>query len=144
MNTIHSTSHRIGLGVAAALIAATSAAVAAPAAYASASRVPQCNSATTYDGRTMPGVGGKRTPCFIPYGAHGKTVAVLQRYLNLSRNPHVAVDGSFGPATKKAVSQFQHDFNTYPGCGQFTPKLAVDGSWGPITSKAAQNYLSCG
>lgn len=51
-------------------------------------------------------------------------VRILQSNLNHADNAELAVDGSFGPLTEKAVKQFQRNYS-----------LADDGSYGPITYK---------
>lgn len=55
-------------------------------------------------------------------GATGSQVKKLQKCLNKLIKAGLAVDGSFGPATLKAVKKFQKKY-----------KLAVDGSVGPKT-----------
>lgn len=55
-------------------------------------------------------------------GATGEQVKRLQRCLNKILGAGLAVDGSFGPATFKAVKAFQRKYG-----------LAVDGSCGPKT-----------
>lgn len=139
-------------------IAATGGVVAASATPASAAAVstrasastPACTGATTYAGKAMPGYRGTRTPCFITYGSSGNQVKALQRFLNTSAmaGASVAVDGSYGPATKRKVQAYQRAWNVYP-CGNSrairNTQLAVDGAWGPRTSKVSQNQLEyCG
>lgn len=59
-------------------------------------------------------------------GVRNNYVKNLQRALNLRiNNPNLKVDGSFGPATDKAVRNFQR-----------ARKLTVDGRVGPATKKA--------
>lgn len=57
----------------------------------------------------------------LSYGAKGKSVKALQTLLNL-RGAALEVDGSFGPATRKAVYVYQRSEN-----------IEVDGSVGPVT-----------
>lgn len=58
----------------------------------------------------------------LHYGSTGEQVKKLQKCLNKIMNAGLKVDGSFGPATLKAVKAFQKKY-----------KLEVDGSVGPIT-----------
>ena len=143
------TSRRAAAAVASFAVLAGGALAAAPTSQAAS--IPRCNSATSYQGFTMPGVNGQRVPCFLSYGTYNSsTVKVLQRFLNEGRVPSswIAVDGSYGPKTRAAVMRFQREWNGYP-CAA-TPalrsiRLAVDGSFGPMTSKVAQNRLEwCG
>lgn len=55
-------------------------------------------------------------------GATGTKVKNLQKCLNYHMNAGLDVDGSFGPATEKALKAFQKKY-----------KLTVDGSYGPKT-----------
>lgn len=57
----------------------------------------------------------------LSVGSHGSAVAILQSALN-SNGAHLAVDGSFGPATLSAVKQFQA-----------SQDLVTDGIVGPLT-----------
>lgn len=61
-------------------------------------------------------------------GAHGDVVKVLQARLNYKLGAHLAVDGSFGPATDAAVRQYQHNIGAY-----LHIPFAVDGIVGPAT-----------
>ncbi|MFE9724101.1 peptidoglycan-binding protein [Streptomyces sp. NPDC005794] len=63
-------------------------------------------------------------------GASGDVVKRLQRALTAALGRTVAVDGSFGTTTDKAVRDYQS-----------TRKLSVDGSVGPGTWKALQSGL---
>lgn len=119
------------------------------AAPASAAAVPKCNSATSYAGAQMPGVNGKRVSCYISKGSRGATVKVLQRFLSSAPGGStLAVDGSYGPATQRAVAAYQRAWNGYP-CADSAAirkiRLSVDGSWGPQTSRISQNQKEwCG
>ncbi|MFD1851241.1 N-acetylmuramoyl-L-alanine amidase [Oceanobacillus bengalensis] len=64
---------------------------------------------------------------YLSRGNTGQDVRELQQKLN-ALGYSLAVDGSFGPATERAVRDFQRDQG-----------LAVDGSYGPATQRALQN-----
>ena len=68
-------------------------------------------------------------------------VSKHQTWLNATYNAGLAVDGSYGPASKKAsVKALQAALNREYGCG-----LAVDGSYGPASRQAAlKHYLKRG
>ena len=55
-------------------------------------------------------------------GATGEAVRAMQTLLNLRFGWQLKVDGSFGPATERALKSFQE-----------TKKIQVDGSCGPVT-----------
>ena len=67
----------------------------------------------------------------LSYGSKGADVAVLQRGLNrhFPAYARLAVDRSFGPATRKAVREFQRRSG-----------LKVDGYVGPATRKELAKY----
>lgn len=69
----------------------------------------------------------------VPAAAPAKTtVADFQKWLNKTYGYSLAVDGKFGPDSKKhAVMALQTEYNR-----QFGEKLAVDGSPGPKTKAA--------
>nr|WP_281271936.1 peptidoglycan-binding protein [Oceanobacillus bengalensis] len=67
------------------------------------------------------------TVWYLSRGDTGQEVRELQQKLN-ALGYSLAVDGSFGPATERAVRAFQRDQG-----------LAVDGSYGPATQRALQN-----
>ena len=58
----------------------------------------------------------------LQYGAVEEAVKSMQTLLNFRTRAKLDVDGSFGPATRKAVKAFQEKV-----------EIAVDGSCGPIT-----------
>ncbi len=61
-------------------------------------------------------------------GAKGEAVRAMQTMLNLRFGWQLSVDGSFGPATERALKSYQAATKEKPG----TP-LVVDGSCGPAT-----------
>ena len=64
-------------------------------------------------------------------GSKGKRVKDLQSKLSKILNKAIAIDGRFGPATKRLVQQFQRNFG-----------LTVDGVVGPITQKKINGMYS--
>lgn len=66
----------------------------------------------------------------LQYGAKGTQVKNLQQCLNKVMKSGLAVDGSFGPATLKAVKEFQRKY-----------KLSVDGSFGPKSRAKMQTLV---
>jgi hypothetical protein len=66
----------------------------------------------------------------LQYGARGEQVKRLQRCLNKADSAGLAVDGSFGPATLRAVKRFQRKRG-----------LTVDGSVGPKTRAALKKAV---
>lgn len=66
----------------------------------------------------------------LKYGAEGSQVKRLQRCLNKIIKAGLAVDGSFGPATLKAVKKFQKKYG-----------LEVDGICGPKTRAKIKGLL---
>ncbi|MCM1295064.1 MAG: peptidoglycan-binding protein [Muribaculaceae bacterium] len=64
-------------------------------------------------------------------------VKQFQTWMNSNFNQKLAVDGSFGPASKKAViSCWQTQMNT-----SFKSGLVVDGSFGPLCQAAAEKHV---
>lgn len=74
---------------------------------------------------TFPALGKKG---YLSKGDKGINVERLQKFLNWCINAKLAVDGSFGPATVKAVKKFQKKYG-----------LTVDGSFGPASLKKAKS-----
>ncbi len=66
-------------------------------------------------------------PPSLKKGSKGLQVDRLQRFLNWYGNYGLAVDGSFGPKTEKAVKAFQKKV-----------KIEVDGHFGPISLEKAK------
>ena len=77
----------------------------------------------TYSG-TLPSLGVKG---YLSKGDKGIQVERLQKFLNWCINAKLTVDGSFGPATVKAVKKFQKTYG-----------LTQDGSFGPASLKKAK------
>lgn len=67
----------------------------------------------------------------LHYGSTGEQVKKLQKCLNKIMKAGLTVDGSFGPATLKAVKAFQKKY-----------KLEVDGSVGPQTRSKIKELVS--
>ena len=67
----------------------------------------------------------------IAKGSTGEQVKKLQRCLNYIMNSGLSVDGSFGPATDKALRAFQKKY-----------KLTVDGSCGPKTRAKLKEVIA--
>jgi len=63
----------------------------------------------------------------LQYGMKGKEVGYLQDFLNWCLGETLNVDKSFGPATRKAVKEYQKKYG-----------LAVDGSFGPASRAKAK------
>lgn len=76
-------------------------------------------------GGNFPSLGEKG---YLSKGDKGGQVKRLQKFLNWCINAKLAVDGSFGPATVKAVKKFQKKYG-----------LTVDGSFGPASFKKAKS-----
>lgn len=74
---------------------------------------------------TFPALGKKG---YLSKGDKGINVERLQKFLNWCINAKLSVDGSFGPATKKAVKKYQKKYG-----------LEVDGSFGPASLKKAKS-----
>ncbi len=66
----------------------------------------------------------------LQYGATGSDVVWLQQSLNIVINANLDLDGSFGPATRNAVLNYQSRFG-----------LSVDGSFGPSSRARMINEL---
>lgn len=113
------TRRRLGLA-AAATFAAAGAATALGAPEASAAEVYNMGSATLY--RSAKWQGRRHT-----------AVVALQKGLNDVHNAGLGVDGSFGPATDRAVRSYQK-----------ARKLAVDGRVGPATKAKINSDASGG
>jgi peptidoglycan hydrolase-like protein with peptidoglycan-binding domain len=73
------------------------------------------------------------TPQTISEGATGPTVRWAQYLLVRRTLSDSQIDGIFGPVTKAAVGQFQHDAH-----------LSVDGIYGPHTSAAVEGTQHLG
>lgn len=65
---------------------------------------------------------------YLSKGDKGINVERLQKFLNWCINAKLAVDGSFGSKTEKAVKKFQKKYG-----------LTVDGSFGPASLKKAKS-----
>lgn len=63
----------------------------------------------------------------LQYGMKGTQVKYLQDFLNWCLGETLAIDGSFGPATRKAVKEYQKKYG-----------LEVDGSFGPKSRAKAK------
>ncbi|MBN0039948.1 peptidoglycan-binding protein [Cellulosimicrobium cellulans] len=100
-------------------------ALAAPASAAT----PFCNDHYLPAGNLgVPGFvsGGTTTyKCTLSQGRTGYPVTLLQRSLKDCYGQNIAVDGSFGPATRSALIAAQR-----------TAGVAADGLYGPVTAKA--------
>ena len=99
-------------------------ALAAPSAQAAT--VPECTTYVTitqgsYTAR-KPAAPGGSTTCWLARGSLGSGVATLQRNLRFCYGQDIAVDGSFGPATERALKNAQASHG-----------LVADGSYGPLT-----------
>lgn len=62
-------------------------------------------------------------------------VKALQRSLRYCHGQNIAIDGSYGSATKEAVKNAQRWYNA-----NFSPDIAVDGYYGPDTLLAMKWY----
>lgn len=63
----------------------------------------------------------------LSYGSKGKDVKYLQDFLNWCMGSYLAVDGSYGPAVRNVVKEYQKKYN-----------LVVDGKFGPACRKKAK------
>lgn len=76
-------------------------------------------------------------------GAYGNQVKWIQHACNLLLSyrlqfpVYIAVDGAYGPDTRRAVMGLQDYLNTREHCS-----LDVDGSYGPKTHKALAKFLN--
>jgi len=74
------------------------------------------------------------------YGGYAQCIGYIQTMLNSWANDYgikpIAVDNSFGAATKARVKDFQYDM--------WNPKLTVDGVVGPMTWKALCGWTTYG
>lgn len=107
---------------------AVATAVAAPASAA----IPFCNNHYLPAGNSgVPGfVSGSTTTynCTLSQGRTGYPVRLLQESLRFCYGQNIAVDGSFGPATRSALIAAQKRVG-----------VAADGVYGPVTAKAIEH-----
>lgn len=69
---------------------------------------------------------------YLNQGGSSSSIENIQRTLNSRYNTGLAVDGIYGPATKKGlIKGLQTELNK-----QYGAKLTVDGVWGPKTKNA--------
>lgn len=87
----------------------------------------ETNIATSKKGYTgkFPSLGIKG---YLKKGDKGKQVKRLQEFLNWCINAKLNIDGSFGPATEKAVKKYQKKYG-----------LVEDGNFGPASLKKAKS-----
>lgn len=92
---------------------------------AQAATVPECNSYVTLTQNAYtaqkPAYRGSTT-CWLARGSQGLGVQALQRNLKFCYSQDIVVDGSFGPATERALKNAQASHGLVP-----------DGSYGPLT-----------
>lgn len=90
--------------------------------------------------------------CYIDYTDQSQKinqVKILQAYMNEQWHTNLAVDGSFGPLTRKACREHQLTYNCKAPIMvrwlqarliDYGYKLAVDGSFGPDTKKKVKEF----
>lgn len=119
------------LAVALTTAAALAAAPLMGASQASAAGLPSC---TMVDPRTgvIPAIGYDNHQCVLGVGNQGSAVRALQRALRSCNGQNIAVDGVYGPNTRRAV------LNVQARAG-----IARDGVYGPNTANAMRWGSHC-
>ncbi|MBD7998770.1 peptidoglycan-binding domain-containing protein [Oerskovia gallyi] len=97
-------------------------------ASAASAAYPTCNTVGIRNGIAIPYSSASGTyTCNLRQGNSGGAVTALQDSLNTCQGASLAVDGSFGPATRAALVAFQQSRG-----------LVADGIYGPATRNALQ------
>lgn len=73
--------------------------------------------------------------CGLEPGLRYDGVKALQRSLRYCHGQDIAIDGSYGPATRQAVVNVQRWYNA-----SYSPDIDVDGYYGPETLLAMKWY----